>query len=82
MKFYFGAGVTVLGLVTISVAYQLIERASEWRGPEGVLFGLGIFILGVLSCRNARKDLPKVQRARKERHAEVSTLRPHIPWRR
>ncbi len=63
MKSYFGVGVMVLGLMTISVAQQLIEHASEWRGPEGVLFGLGIFILGVLTCRNARKDPPKVRGA-------------------
>ncbi len=55
MKFYFGVGVIVLGLVTMRVAQQLIERESEWRGPEGVMFGLAIFILGVLTCRNARK---------------------------
>jgi hypothetical protein len=55
MKFYFGVSVIVLGLITISVAQQLIEHALEWRGPEGVLFGLGIFILGVLTCCNAGK---------------------------
>ncbi len=63
MKFYFGVGVIVLGLVTMRLAQQLIAHASEWRGPEGVLFGLGIFVLGVLTCRNARKDPPKVRGA-------------------
>ncbi len=53
MKFYLGVGSIVLGLITISVAQQLIERAWEWRGPEGVLFGLGILILGVFTCRDA-----------------------------
>ncbi len=53
MKLCFGVGVIVLGLIAMSVAQQLIGHASEWRGPEGVLFGLGIFILGVVTCRNA-----------------------------
>ncbi len=57
MKFYFGIGVILLGLVTMSLAQQLIERAAEWRGPETVL-GFGAVILGLVTCRNARKDLP------------------------
>lgn len=63
MKFHFGIGVIVLGLTTMKLAQQVIEGAAEWRGPEAVLFGLGIFILGVLTCCNARKDQPKTREA-------------------
>lgn len=55
MKFYLGVGLIVLGLVTMIVAQQIIEQWWKWHGPEGVMFGLGIFILGVLACRGTHK---------------------------